>query len=131
MRRHSDGCDGIFACSQALARKANAEGRLVTIFDVGEFKYIDDVEALALLGPLALTSLAGIRKKHLPLLHRINIDGARVRFVARAGCAQLLGFADGWTLVCLYGGGGHQATPNACCVCCRVAFGRVRRVRRR
>jgi hypothetical protein len=45
---------------QALARKANAEGRLVTIFDVGEFKYIDDVEALALLGPLALTSLAGI-----------------------------------------------------------------------
>ena len=82
-RRHSDGCDGIFACSQALARKANAEGRLVTIFDVGEFKYIDDVEALALLGPLALTSLAGIRKKHLPLLHRINIDGARVRFVSR------------------------------------------------
>jgi hypothetical protein len=75
---------------QALARKANAEGRLVTIFDVGEFKYIDDVEALALLGPLALTSLAGIRKKHLPLLHRINIDGARVRFVARAGCAELL-----------------------------------------
>ena len=84
MRRHSDGCDGIiFACSQALARKANAEGRLVTIFDVGEFKYIDDVEALALLGPLALTSLAGIRKKHLPLLHRINIDGARVCFVSR------------------------------------------------
>ncbi len=80
MRRHCDGCDGIiFACSQALARKANAEGRLVTIFDVGEFKYIDDVEALALLGPLALTSLAGIRKKHL----RINIDGARVRFVSR------------------------------------------------
>ena len=83
MRRHSDGCDGIFACSQALARKANAEGRLVTIFDVGEFKYIDDVEALALLGPLALTSLAGIRKKHLPALHRINIDGARVGVVSR------------------------------------------------
>ena len=110
MRRHSDGCDGIFACSQALARKANAEGRLVTIFDVGEFKYIDDVEALALLGPLALTSLAGIRKKHLPALHRINIDGARVRSL-RLSCAAALSFwafADGWTLVCLYGGGGHQ-----------------------
>jgi hypothetical protein len=44
---------------------------------------------------------------------------------------NVLGFADGWTLVCLYGGGGHQAKSNACCVCCRGAFGRVRRVRRR
>ncbi len=41
---------------------------------------------------------------------------------------NFLRFADGWTLVCLYGGGGHQATPNACCVCWRGAFGRVRRV---
>ena len=60
-RRPNEACEGIVARLQALARKANAEGRLVTIFDVGEFKYIDDVEALALLGPLALTSLAGIR----------------------------------------------------------------------
>jgi len=41
---------------------------------------------------------------------------------------NFLRFADGWTLVCLYGGGGHQAKRNACCVCCRGAFGRVRRV---
>jgi 26S proteasome regulatory subunit N2 len=47
---------------QALARKANAEGRLVTIFDVGEFKYIDDVEALALLEPLLADGVDFVRQ---------------------------------------------------------------------
>jgi hypothetical protein len=125
-RRHGEGCDGIFACLQQLAVTANKAGRLSTIIPA-DFLYVDDFEAKRLLGPLALRSLAGITKKHVSLLHGINIDGARVRCVALA-VAEVLDFADGWTLVCLYGWGSRQVqAPSACRFCGRRAFGRALR----
>ncbi len=70
------------------------------------------MEAYELLGPLPLRSIKGIKKLHMPYLKRLNIDGARTAPSVVCVSGELF-CADGWTLVCLYGGGGEQASCPA------------------